>query len=122
MGVPDTPVEIPGERTLLTEMVRNLIENAILYGRRGGSVWISVMAGAAPGSVTLVVEDDGPGIAREHWPYIFDRFFRPTGSTGEGCGLGLSIVREIALAHGATVRLEEGAAGTGARFVVNFVS
>jgi two-component system sensor histidine kinase TctE len=116
--VPDEPVDVPGELTLLSEMVSNLIENAIVYGRPDGHVWIRLSRTA--GAVTLAIEDDGPGIPREHWPRIFERFFRPAHSSGEGCGLGLSIVREIALAHGATVDLEERPEGSGVRFVVRF--
>lgn len=116
--VPDDPVNVPGELTLLSEMVGNLIENAIVYGRPEGHVWIRLEQHAA--AVKLVIEDDGPGIPREHWPQIFDRFFRPANTSGEGCGLGLAIVREIALAHGATVNLEERSEGAGVRFVVRF--
>lgn len=109
---------IPGELTLLSEMVSNLVENAIIYGREAGKVWVTLRA--TQGGAVLEIEDDGPGIAVEHWPQIFDRFFRPDPQRGSGCGLGLSIVREIALAHGATVHLEERAEGNGIRFVVRF--
>jgi two-component system, OmpR family, sensor histidine kinase TctE len=68
----------------------------------------------------FAVEDNGPGIDETHWPQIFDRFFRPAPAVGEGCGLGLAIVREIAMAHGASVELESGREGRGARFYVSF--
>ncbi len=67
------------------------------------------------------VDDDGPGIPREMWPTIFDRFVRHHGpgdrAKGKGTGLGLSIVRVIARRHGGTATVGESAAG-GASFVV----
>ncbi len=118
VDVTDQPLSILGELTLLSEMLSNLIENAIIYGRERGEVWVSLQQ--TPNGPRIEIEDDGPGIAKEHWPQIFDRFFRPVPATGSGCGLGLSIVREIALAHGATVQLEEREEGRGIRFVVQF--
>ncbi len=118
LRVPRHAVSIFGEATLLAEMTSNLIENGILYGRQRGHVWVHI--DERPGVVDLVIEDDGPGIPREHWPRIFERFFRPPQSSGEGCGLGLPIVREIALAHGASIFLEDSKSDTGTRFVVRF--
>lgn len=118
VSLPEQPCCVPGELTLLSEMLTNLVENAIIYGRERGHVWITLRY-AAEGP-RIDIEDDGPGIAQEHWPQIFDRFFRPNPERGLGCGLGLSIVREIALAHGASVHLEEREEGSGIRFVVQF--
>jgi two-component system, OmpR family, sensor histidine kinase TctE len=116
--LPDKTCTVPGELTLLSEMVTNLIENAIIYGSEQGHVWITLsLLREGP---RMEIEDDGPGIAMEHWPQIFDRFFRPNPEFGTGCGLGLAIVREIALAHGASVHLEEREEGSGIRFVVQF--
>lgn len=114
----DSPQIIEGEFTLVSEMVGNLIENAIIYTQAGGSVWVSV--DSKNGNVMFAVEDNGPGTSEAHWPQIFDRFFRPAPAVGEGCGLGLAIVREIAMAHGASVELESGREGRGARFFVLF--
>lgn len=116
--VPERSIEVPGELTLLTEMVSNLVENAIIYGREQGCVWVTLRWTRE--GARLDIEDDGPGIGVEHWPRIFDRFFRPEPERGSGCGLGLAIVREIALAHGATVQLEQREEGSGIRFVVQF--
>jgi two-component system sensor histidine kinase TctE len=118
VSVPEQPVLVPGEMTLLSEMVTNLVDNAIIYGREQGHVWITLSKTAA--GPCIEIEDDGPGIAAEHWPKIFDRFFRPNPDSGSGCGLGLSIVREIALAHGASVHLEERREQGGICFVVQF--
>jgi two-component system sensor histidine kinase TctE len=118
LDLAETPQLIEGELTLVSEMIGNLIENAIIYTQEGGNVWVSV--GNTDGRVVFAVEDNGPGIAETHWPQIFDRFFRPAPAVGEGCGLGLAIVREIAMAHGASVELEAGREGLGARFFVIF--
>jgi len=67
-----------------------------------------------------VVEDDGPGIPVAERTRVFERFYRIPGSPGEGAGLGLPIVREIAKGHGATVRLLDGAEGRGLRVEVRF--
>lgn len=117
-NLPATRVEFDGEYGLLVEMVKNLVDNGIVHGRAGGHVWVRLEDSAA--RVELVVEDDGPGIGRHHWPRIYDRFYRPPESPGEGCGLGLPIVREIALAHDAELELADRPGG-GTRFVVRFL-
>lgn len=118
MQLPSQKLFIEGEFTLLAEMVRNLVENAVKYGSKNGHVWVGLTETSE--GIVLAVEDDGPGILPHDWPQIFDRFFRPANSSGDGCGLGLAIVREIALAHGATVNLGDRKDGPGVRFVVHF--
>jgi signal transduction histidine kinase len=73
---------------------------------------------SANGSVRLIVEDDGPGVAPELRSRLFERFVRGEGDAGGSFGLGLSIVRAVAESHGGSVTLEDGAGGRGARFVV----
>lgn len=90
------------DQSLLTQLMLNLIENAVKYGREGGRIRI---AAAAEGSVSrITVADDGVGIRPEDLPHIFDRFFRADAARDRsGTGLGLSIVKWIADAHGASV-------------------
>jgi two-component system sensor histidine kinase TctE len=78
-----------------------------------------VEAAAAP---RLAVEDDGPGIPAVERHKIFERFYRLPGAGGDGCGLGLSIVREIASLHAAHVEVTSGENGRGARFCVTFIN
>ena len=111
----DRPVRIRGDALLLQELISNLIDNAVRYGREGGSITVSV---TAPAQIT--VEDDGPGIPDDERSKVFERFHRMPGSPGEGSGLGLAIVREIAQAHGAQVRLGNPAAGSGTRIQITF--
>jgi two-component system, OmpR family, sensor histidine kinase TctE len=115
------PATIRGRRYLVREMIANLVDNAMRYGAPGGTVTVSV-AKPEPGSVRLSVEDDGPGIPSDERGHVFERFYRIPGSAGEGAGLGLSIVREIARGHGATVRLLDRRGGRGLRVEVVFPS
>ena len=69
---------------------------------------------------SLSVQDDGPGIPAEERSRIFERFYRVQHGNGEGCGLGLSIVEQIARLHQATVTVTSGADERGSRFTIAF--
>lgn len=98
------PVEVLADESGLSALVRNLFENAMRYTPCGGEVCVEV--GLQEGAAVLRVADSGPGIAEEERERVFDRFYRVLGSGVQGSGLGLSIVREVAQAHGAMVRLD----------------
>ena len=118
LGLEDGSAEILGDPTMLAELIANLIDNALAYGRSPGRVTVST---ATEGAIALLrVEDDGPGIAPAEREQVFKRFYRVLGAGAEGSGLGLSIVREIAAAHGATIRLGEPAQGGGLVVEVRF--
>jgi two-component system sensor histidine kinase TctE len=114
---PPVPVTITGDERLLGELLSNLIDNALRYGRAGGRVSVIVEEQPKP---TLSVQDDGPGIPEDERVKIFERFYRVEGSIGDGCGLGLAIVDEIARLHSSTVEVSSGADGRGSRFSVAF--
>jgi two-component system sensor histidine kinase TctE len=114
---PPVPVIITGDERLLGELLSNLIDNALRYSSAGGRVSVIVEAQPQP---TLSVQDDGPGIPEDERVKIFERFYRVEGSTGDGCGLGLAIVEEIARLHSSTVEVSSGAEGRGSRFSVAF--
>lgn len=111
-------VTVRGDPTLLRRMVRNLLENAQRHA--GGATRIAV-ARATSGGI-LLVEDRGPGIRQEEHERIFEPFYSSPSRPGvRGAGLGLSIVRQIARAHGGSVSYaarEEG----GSRFTVTLPS
>jgi len=111
-------VEIRGNAELLHELLDNLIDNALRYTPADGSVTVRV-ARKAQGCV-LEVEDNGPGIVPAERERVLERFHRAEGTPGEGCGLGLAIVREIANLHGANIAIGEGAHGRGARVSIVF--
>jgi two-component system sensor histidine kinase TctE len=113
LGLEDAPETIvTGERTLLHEMLANLVHNALTYTPEGGTVTVSLgREESAGGSLhTLVVEDDGPGIPAAERARVFERFYRLGGGT-EGSGLGLAIVHDVCLRHGMSVALEDGCGG-----------
>jgi len=105
---------IRGDRERLRQVITNLIDNAIKYSPADAEV--EVGAYAENGSITVVVRDQGPGIAREHQALIFEKFGRASGDPAKpGTGLGLFIARSIAQAHGGTLEVQSGP-GQGATF------
>jgi two-component system sensor histidine kinase TctE len=100
-----------GEPLLLRELFANLLDNALAYTQPGGSVTVRTLARGE--ETILEVEDNGPGIPESEREKVFERFYRITATGGEGCGLGLSIVAEIAERHGGRVELTVPPAGRG---------
>jgi len=92
---------VKGDATLLAVLLRNLVDNAIRYSPSGAIVKVAVAS--RRGRVHLAIEDSGPGIAEPDRARVGERFFRVVGSGESGSGLGWSIVRRIAAAHGAEV-------------------
>jgi two-component system sensor histidine kinase TctE len=107
------PEEMPeiclmsGNPTLLQEMVRNLVDNAINYSGRGGVVTARVLFDRFSGVQILQVEDNGPGIPENERELVLQPFYRALGTNVDGSGLGLAIVHEIAQQHGAIVMMED---------------
>jgi signal transduction histidine kinase len=106
----DEGLTIRGNRHLLSQALANLLDNAIKYTPKGGTV--SVSAKKANGSAELVVADTGPGIERDDRERVFDRFVRLEASRNSpGSGLGLSLVRAVAKHHGAAIDLDDNLPG-----------
>ncbi|MBV2186618.1 MAG: sensor histidine kinase N-terminal domain-containing protein [Rhizobium sp.] len=95
---------LSGSPHAFREILANLVDNAIRYGRPGGNVVVS--CASAGEEAVLRVEDDGPGIPPEERGRVFERFYRGRGASADGCGLGLAIVHALARRHGADVRLD----------------
>ncbi|MBS0321051.1 MAG: sensor histidine kinase N-terminal domain-containing protein [Proteobacteria bacterium] len=110
-------VTIAGDAGRLTELLNNLIDNAIRYSREGGRVTVRVLTTPTP---RVSVSDDGPTIPVAERERVFERFHRLLGTRADGSGLGLAIVREIASLHGATIRLEDDVDGVGNTFTIEF--
>jgi two-component system phosphate regulon sensor histidine kinase PhoR len=94
------------------------VDNAIRHGREHGR--IRLRGSGREGAIRIEVEDDGPGIPREHLPRIFERFYRvDKGRSREigGTGLGLSIAKHIVEAHGGSIRVES-RMGEGTKFLI----
>lgn len=107
------PEEMPaiclmdGNPTLLQEMTRNLVDNAINYSGRGGVVTVHVLFDRFSGVQILQVEDNGPGIPENERELVLQPFYRALGTNVDGSGLGLAIVQEIAQQHGAAILMED---------------
>jgi len=108
----EVELQVEGNPVLLRELVRNLVDNAIKYTPPGGVITIECFSphnDKYPGLAVLSVRDTGIGIAAEHLPHIFDRFYRvDKGRSREqgGTGLGLAIVKSIAETYGGRVIVE----------------
>jgi two-component system sensor histidine kinase TctE len=118
---------VSGNLTLLQEMVRNLVDNAINYtassAAQPGVITTRVLVDTFGKLVVLQVEDSGMGIPASERDLVFQPFYRVLGTEADGSGLGLPIVLEIARQHGATVTIEDckpGQLPPGTRFTVRF--
>ena len=100
-------IHIFGNPLMLRELLSNLIDNAIRYTPKGHSVTVRTLLDNEQALAILEVEDNGPGIPVSERTNIFERFYRILGSNVQGSGLGLSIVREIALQHDARVEITD---------------
>ncbi len=99
-------VTLRGDPALLTQMLANLVENAVRHGREGGRVALTLREGE------IVVCDDGPGIPEADRERVFRRFLRlDSARSTPGSGLGLALVRAVADLHGMTIALEDAAPG-----------
>ncbi len=105
--VPSDATTVYADPTALRQVLGNLVHNAVRYTARGGDV--QIFAESRPGGVLVGVRDTGSGMAAEHLPRIFERFYRadPARSRDEGgTGLGLAIVRHLVEAHGGRTQAE----------------
>ncbi|RZI99199.1 MAG: ATP-binding protein, partial [Rubrivivax sp.] len=128
----DARLRVHGQPVLAGELIRNLVDNALLYTPAGGLVTVRVVEDPFGQVVVLQVEDNGPGIAPGERDKVFQPFYRSLGSGVEGSGLGLAIVKEIVQQHDAELSLDDtrprraagsehpDAHGPGARFTIRF--
>jgi signal transduction histidine kinase len=114
-------VTVRGDRGRLKQVIVNLLDNAIKFTPRGGSVWLRTAQQEGYGVVEI--KDSGIGIPSDALPHVFDRFYRVdearTREEDGGSGLGLSIVQSICTAHGARIEVES-TRGTGSCFRLMF--
>jgi len=129
-ATPGSPgVALEGNPTLIKELIRNLVDNALNYtpssAEHPGVVTARVLANANDDVLLLQVEDSGPGISPSERDLVFQPFYRTLGTEADGTGLGLAIVLEIAKLHGASVTLEDthpGQTPPGAKVTVRFTA
>lgn len=115
----DGAVALRADPLLLRQALSNLLANALRYTPRGGTIRLE--AKDRDDAVVITVADNGAGIAPEHLPHLFDRFYRADAarSAADSTGLGLAVVRSIAELHGGTVEVNS-LVGAGAAFVLRF--
>jgi PAS domain S-box-containing protein len=114
-GVP----AVSGDADRLRQVVSNLLSNAVKFTPRGGRIEVRLERRA--GHARIVVRDNGPGIASDLLPHLFERFRQADSSSSRlhgGLGIGLALVRHLTELHGGTVRAERSGADGGATFVV----
>ena len=109
-------IRLSADHSLMTQLLLNLVENGIKYGKAGGTV--TVWAQEQDGHTLLTIQDDGIGIGETDLPRIFDRFYRADQARDRsGSGLGLSIVKWIVELHGWTIQVVS-ELGKGTRFMI----
>lgn len=113
-----TNLSFDTDRDLLTLAIRNLHENAVNHMTGAGTIrWFMTVASD---TISLCVEDQGPGIANDELPLVTNRFFRGRGKTALGSGLGLSITTTALSAMGAKLVLNNRDDRTGLRAEIQF--
>jgi two-component system sensor histidine kinase TctE len=120
-------IVMQGNPTLLKEMIRNLVDNAINYTlalpNQQAMITVRVLVDPFSKVLVLQVEDTGPGVPAAERELVFQPFYRALGTEADGSGLGLPIVLEIARQHRAVVTVEDSRPGQsppGACFTVRF--
>ncbi len=107
LDVPPTSLVARGDPDGLAQVLANLLQNALRYTPRGGSV--GIVAEQHPGQVLVAISNTGPGIPAEDLPHVFERFYRVEKSRDAargGAGIGLAIVRQLVESFGGTVGVE----------------
>jgi len=118
MDVPDPSIELKADYDRLNQVLSNLLANALRYTPENGQ--ITLRTEAIPDGVRMTISDTGTGISAEDLPYIFDRFWRGDKSrarTEGSSGLGLSITKQLVLAHEGTISAES-ELGVGTTFTI----
>ena len=118
---PDGPSWVQGDRDELVQVITNLVENAIKYGRHGGNIWLAIDRDPNPlvPKIVLTVRDDGEGIEEKHLPRLTERFYRANDAGGDksGTGLGLAIVKHVMTRHRGHLRMAS-ERGKGSTFTI----
>jgi PAS domain S-box-containing protein len=110
---------VMGDAARLQQLVANLLDNALKFTPRGGDIEVALLR--VDGQAVLVVEDTGQGIEPDFLPRLFDRFQQQDGTTTRrhgGLGIGLAIVRQLALLHGGSVEAHSAGPAQGSRFTL----
>jgi signal transduction histidine kinase len=119
VSLPQTPIYVDADPVRLTQVLVNLLGNAIKFTPKGGRIWLS--AAATTDQVEISVQDTGQGIDPADLDHIFDMFYQGRAAAGRdrgGLGLGLTLVRTLVEMHAGTVAVDSSGLAQGSRFVV----
>ena len=118
LDLPDRDVMADVDRVRLGQVLDNLLGNALTHTPAGGTVTVTLRR--VSGRAEIAVTDTGAGIAEEHLPHVFDRFYRadPARTQPGGSGIGLTISRALVAGHGGRLTAESLGAGQGATFTI----
>lgn len=120
VDLPPTLPRVRADEDRLVQVLANLLSNALRHTPPGGTV--TIRANGHEDQVELAVLDTGAGIAPEHLPHVFERFYRAEAArtrSGGGSGIGLTIARALVEAQRGTIRAESPGAGRGATFIIS---
>lgn len=106
------------DELLIYELISNLISNSINYGQHGGNINVKITDN--DNKICISIEDNGIGISDNEIQNIFKRFYRISNVNGLGCGLGLSIVKQIADVHNANINIISGSICDGTTINIEF--
>ncbi|MBV5302223.1 MAG: HAMP domain-containing histidine kinase [Methylococcales bacterium] len=115
---PKYPIYIMCDELLIYELISNLISNSINYGQHGGNINVKITDNE--NKICISIEDNGIGISDNEIQNIFKRFYRISNVNGLGCGLGLSIVKQIADVHNANINIISGSICDGTTINIEF--
>jgi len=113
----ECPVRVDADESRLAQMVENLLGNALKFTARGGRVQVEVCI--RDGACEIAVRDTGIGIESGELSHIFEPFVQSARTRGQGLGIGLALVKELALKHGGAVLARSSGPGRGAEFVLS---
>jgi signal transduction histidine kinase len=120
VSIPDRPVEVLGDHIRLTQVIINLLDNAIKFTPPGGTIWITVFQ--EENVARLTVKDNGIGIRPILLPHIFDLYTKKPRQSSDklnnGLGIGLGLVQRLLELHGATITAKSEGVGKGSEFVI----
>ncbi len=121
LGIAETPVWVMGDSTRLTQVVNNLLDNAVKFANGGDRVWVQVTADVEAQQAVVSVQDTGIGIAPELLPQLFTPFVQADCTLDRsrgGLGLGLALVKGLVELHGGRVEADSAGLGKGAEFTI----
>jgi two-component system CheB/CheR fusion protein len=121
LELPPASVRVLGDQSRLTQVLVNMLSNAVKYTRPGGHIRLELAADLSNKQLRIIVRDDGDGIPADLLPRIFDMFVQyrdPSGSSRTGLGIGLNLVRRLVELHGGRVSASSAGLGRGSEFIV----